>query len=108
MPLNPSINQPEARKLIQSRIQFSTKSYAQVTTSNTEPKLDHSCRSYHAILTKLISLTSENLPEFVNELKSSLNETTKRQPSSSTNLTTSTPTPCQVVPQVTPRVTPTL
>ena len=101
-----NISFPEARKLIQSRNQFPTKSYAQVTTSNTEPKHDHSCRSCHAILTKLISLTPENLPEFVNELKSSLNETTKRQPSSSTNLTTSTPTPCEVVLQVTPRVTP--
>ena len=40
-----NISFPEARKLIQSRNQFPTRSYAQVTTPNPEPKHDHSCET---------------------------------------------------------------
>ena len=78
-----NISFPEARKLIQSRNQFPTRSYAQVTTPNPEPKHDHSCGSCHMILEKLIHLTPENLPKFVNELKTSLSKSHQPQPSTS-------------------------
>ena len=78
-----SISFPEARKLIQTRNQFPTKSYAQATKPNPEPKHDHSCRSCHAILEKLIDLTPENLPKFVNEIKASLSASHQPQPSTS-------------------------
>ena len=78
-----NISFPEARKLIQSRNQFPTRSYAQVTTSNPEPKHDHSCGPCHMILEKLIHLTPENLPKFVNDLKTSLSKSQQLQPSTS-------------------------
>ena len=78
-----NISFPEARKLIQSRNQFPTRSYAQVTTPNPEPKHDHSCGSCHMILEKLIHLTPENLPKFLNELKTSLSKSHQPQPSTS-------------------------
>ena len=71
---------PEVRKVIQSRNQFPTRSYAQVTTPNPELKDDHSCRSCHMILEKLIHLTHENLPKCVNELKTSLSKSHQPQP----------------------------
>ena len=73
----------EARKLIQSRNQFPTRSYAQVTTPNPEPKHDHSCGLCHMILEKLIHLTPENLPKFVNDLTTSLSKSHQPQPSTS-------------------------
>ena len=78
-----NISFPEARKLIQSRNQFPTRSYAQVATPNPEPKHDHSCGLCHMILEKLINLTPENLPKFVNELKTSLSKSHQPQPSTS-------------------------
>ena len=78
-----NISFPEARKLIQTRNQFPTKSYAQATKPNPEPKHDHFCRSCHAILEKLIDLTPENLPKFVNEIKASLSVSHQPQPSTS-------------------------
>ena len=78
-----NISFPEARKLIQSRNQFPTRSYAQVTTPNPELKHDHSCGSCHMILEKLIHLTPEILPKFVNELKTSLSKSHQPQPSAS-------------------------
>ena len=77
-----NISFPEARKIVQSQKQFPTKSYSQVTKSNTETKYNHSCTSCHTILEKLSILTPENLPKFISELKSSLSEST--QPKQST------------------------
>ena len=99
-----NISFPEARKLIQSRNQFPTRSYAHVTTPNPEPKHDHSCGSCHMILEKLIHLTPENLPKFVNELKTSLSKSHQPQPS-----TSQLPAPqIQTAPpkEVSPRVNP--
>ena len=82
-----NISFPEARKLVQSKNQYPTKSYAQATTPNPEPKHDHSCRSCHKILENLINLTPENLPKFVKELKASLSESHQPQPSTSKQTT---------------------
>ena len=78
-----NISFPEARKLIQSRNQFPIRSYAQVIIPNPEPKHDHSFGSCHRILEKLIHLTPENIPKFVNELKTSLSKSHQPQPSTS-------------------------
>ena len=78
-----NISFPEARKIVQSQNQFPTKSYSQVTKSNTETKHNHSCTSCHTILEKLSTLTPENLPKFISELKSSLSESTQPKPSQS-------------------------
>ena len=78
-----NISFPEARKIVQSQNQFPTKSYSQVTKSNTETKHNHSCTSCHTILEKLSTLTPENLPKLISELKSSLSESTQPKPSQS-------------------------
>ena len=77
---------PEARKIVQSQTQPQTKSYSQVTKSNIETKPSHSCHSCSTILEKLVSLTPDNLPQLITELKSSLSE--KNHPT----ITTSKPT----------------
>ena len=78
-----NISFPEARKIVQSQNQFPTKSYSQVTKSNTEAKHNHPCTSCHTILEKLSTLTPENLPKFISELKASLSESTQPKPSTS-------------------------
>ena len=59
------------------------RSYSQVTKSNTEAKHNHPCTSCHTILEKLSTLTPENLPKFISELKASLSESTQSKPSTS-------------------------
>ena len=78
-----NISFPVAHKIVQSKNQFPTISYAQATTPNTETKHDHSCRSYHAILDKLTKLTLDSLPKFISELQSTLSESNKSQSSTS-------------------------
>ena len=69
-----------------------------VTTPNPEPKHDLFCGSCHMILEKLIHLTPENLPKFVNDLKTSLSKSQQTQPS-----TSQLPAPPK---EVSPRVNP--
>ena len=78
-----NISFPEARKIVKSKNQFQSKSYAQVATPNTETKHDHTCRSCHTLIEKLVKLTPENLPKFVDELKSSMSVSHQPQPSTS-------------------------
>ena len=75
-----NISFPEARKIVKSKNQFQSKSYAQVAT---EAKHDHTCRLCHTLLEKLVKLTPENLPKFVDELKSSMSVSHQPQPSTS-------------------------
>ena len=103
-----NISFPEARKIVQNQNNFPTKSYAQVATSNTEPKHGHSCQSCHTLLEKIINLTPDSIPKFINDLKASLSEskqtpssTPKQQQPSTSKLITTTP-PSEVVPRVTP------
>ena len=70
-----NISFPAARKIIQSKNQFPARSYAQATTSNTDPK-HHSCQSCHSLLETLSKLTPVTLPKFINDLKVSLSEDT--------------------------------
>ena len=69
-----NISFPEARKIVQNQNNFPTKSYAQAATSNTEPKHGHSCQSCHTLLEKIIYLTPDSIPKFVNDLKASMSE----------------------------------
>ena len=70
---------PEARKIVQNQNKFPSKSYAQATTANSDTK-HHSCHSCHTLLEKLVNLTPDILPKFINDLKVSLSEP---QPSTS-------------------------
>ena len=97
-----NISFPEAHKLIQTRNQFPTKSYTQATKPNPEPKHDHSCRSCHAILEKLINLIPENLLKFDNEIKASLSASHQPQPSKQHAPQIQPASPKEVSPRVNP------
>ena len=43
-------------------------------TSNTDPKLHHSCQSCHSLMETLSKFTPATLPKFLNDLKISLSE----------------------------------
>ena len=63
---------PEARKIVQNSNLFPSKSYSDAAKSNTNH--GHACKSCHVLLEKLTNLTPDNLPQFINDLKSSLSE----------------------------------
>ena len=75
-----NISFPEVRKIIQSKNQFPARSYAQASTSNTDPKQHHSCQSCHSLLETLSKLTPDTLPKFINDLKLSLSEDKQSKP----------------------------
>ena len=97
-----NISFPEARKIVQSKTQFPTRSYAQATSSTTETKHDHTCRSCHEILDKLTKLTPDSLPKFISELQSTLSESNKPQSSTPKPTSTSTSVQSEGATQVTP------
>ena len=72
--LTNNISFPEARKLVQNSNLFPTKSSSDAAKSNPCNKHDHACQSCHTLLEKHTNLTPENLPKFINDLKSSLSE----------------------------------
>ena len=95
---------PEARKIVQNQNKFPAKSYAQATSANTDTK-HHSCHSCHTLLERLVSLTPDSLPKFINDIKVSLSESKQNQPSTSqpTIVQSKTTQPSrEVVTQVTP------
>ena len=96
-----NISFPEARKLVQNSNQFTGKSYSEAAKTNTHH--EHACKSCHTLLEKLTNLTADNLPKFINELKSSLSESPIVKSSSSVPTTSSEP-PKEVVTLVTPQV----
>ena len=95
---------PEARKIVQNTNLFPTKSYSDAAKSNTQHKHEPACQSCHSLLQKLIKLTPENLPKFIDDLKSSLSESKVTTPSTSNSSTKSTALPKEAVTEVTPRV----
>ena len=95
-----NISFPEARKLVQNSNQFPSKSYSEAAKTNTHH--EHACKSCHTLLEKLTNLTADNLPKFINELKSSLSESPVVK--SSSVPTTSSEPPKEVVTLVTPQV----
>ena len=95
---------PEARKIVQNQNKFPAKSYAQATSANTDTK-HHSCHSCHTLLERIVSLTPDSLPKFINDIKVSLSESKQNQPSTSqpTIVQSKTTQPSrEVVTQVTP------
>ena len=96
-----NISFPEAHKIVQSKTQFPTRSYAQPTSSTTETKHDHTCRSCHEILDKLTKLTPDSLPKFISELQSTLSESNKPQSSTPKPKSTSTSVQSEGATQVT-------
>ena len=95
---------PEARKIVQNQNKFPAKSYAQATSANTDTK-HHSCHSCHTLLERLVSLSPDSLPKFINDIKVSLSESKQNQPSTSqpTIVQSKTTQPSrEVVTQVTP------
>ena len=63
---------PEARKIVQNSNKFPTKPYSEADKQNIETNPSQPCQSCHSILEKLASITLDNLPKFIQELKSSL------------------------------------
>ena len=96
-----NISFPEARKLVQTSNQFTSKSYSKAAKTNTHH--EHACKSCHTLLEKLTNLTADNLPKFITELKSSLSESPVVKSSSSVPTTSSEP-PKEAVTLVTPQV----
>ena len=93
---------PEARKIVQNTNLFPTKSYSDAAKSNTQHKHEPACQSCHSLLQKLITLTPDNLPKFIDDLKSSLSESKVTTPSTSNSSTKSTALPKEAVTEVTP------
>ena len=85
----------EARKIVQNSNKFPSKSYSEVTKQNSENKHSPSCHSCHAILEKLTSLSADNLPKFISDLKSSLSPSVSSQASSMPTSIPSTSLPKQ-------------
>ena len=79
-----NISFPEARKIVQNKNLYPTKSYSDATKSNIQNKHEHACQTCLTILDKLVNLTSDNLPQLVKELKSSLSESSSSSKPSAT------------------------
>ena len=84
-----NISFSEARKSVQNSNTFPTKSYSQATKQNISQDQTHPCQSCHSLLKKLVSLTPESLPNFIESAKSSLQVQTKQVNSTTTSSTTS-------------------
>ena len=83
-----NISFPETRKLVENSCKFPTKSYSEATKQNLENKHDHTCRSCHTILEKLVNLSPDTLPEFIADLKSTLSKSTSSTTNASSSSTT--------------------
>ena len=72
----------EARKIVQNKNLYPTKSYSDATKSNIQNKHEH--EDSLTILDKLVNLTPDNLPQLLKELKSSLSESSSSSKPSAT------------------------